>query len=396
LQRRDALLRGPHLGFRGTHDTRGLRRDGALQAADLPPQRQRVRMVRSEPSLVRLPLRFRLVELRAQLHHAGCDRCLRFGAGTAACRIQPSFRIRQLRLRVCQVFRQMADLFRLQPAVHALRKSMTVAVGGDVVLAGADLVTQRLGAFVEPAGGGGHGFAFRAVLILDVDIHRLVYRGGGQNRVFAGELHLDDARILHRVRIQRGAYRQQRVDPAVVHAGADDVGRRLGPQAQAPQHAMQQAGRAQGVVEFRVVKEVELVGDALGDMQAVQDFGLARHHCLGGRVGLQDALQLPALVLARLVHQRAGGGVGRGDPIDGDQRADRDQQRAGEEGVPPSPQHAQHGVDGELLVRAGTALALPGRRQGGHRSGGFVQHRRSRPHTCAGRSARPPGSVPPG
>ena len=62
--------------------------DRAPQIADLPLQRLRIRMVRAEPALLRLPLRLGLIELRAQLHHAGRDRRLRRGAGTAARGVQ--------------------------------------------------------------------------------------------------------------------------------------------------------------------------------------------------------------------------------------------------------------------------------------------------------------------
>ena len=136
----------------------------------------------------------------------------------------------------------------------------------------------------------------------------------------------------------------------------------------------------QSGIEFRVVVEVPALGHALHDVQAAQDFRLAGHDRLGGRIDLQDALQLADLVLARLVDQRAGGGVGRRDLLDGDEREQRPQQDVGKQGdAAPAECREQQAraqfVAAWLRTVVGGGAAPVRRGRGGGRSGGSVQHR---------------------
>ena len=51
----------------------------------------------------------------------------------------------------------------------------------------AHLLAQLGDPLVQPLGGAVHRAVLRRVLVLDVDVHRVVDRGGGEQRVLGGE-----------------------------------------------------------------------------------------------------------------------------------------------------------------------------------------------------------------
>ena len=87
----------------------------------------------------------------------------------------------------------MRDLLRVQPRVHPLGEPVFRAIRRDFVFGLADFITQDLGALIQPGGGPADGGGLRAELILDIDVHRIVHRRGGNNRIFSGERHFHHA-----------------------------------------------------------------------------------------------------------------------------------------------------------------------------------------------------------
>ena len=102
------------------------------------------------------------------------------------------------------------------------------AVGGDAILAVAHLLAQFGGALVQPLGGAVHRAMLRRVLVLDVDVHRVVHRGGGDQRVSAVKLHFQHAGEFHRVRVERLLHREQGGVAAGVVGWAGERGLRGG------------------------------------------------------------------------------------------------------------------------------------------------------------------------
>ena len=183
LERCDAFPRGAQFGFCGGDDPGDFRRDRTLGVGVLALQTKRLRMVGPEPALLGLNLCGYLVLERAKLHHARRDRRLGRRAGAAAGGVQLCLGVAQRGTGVHQILGEVADLLRIHPGVHALRQALARAVGGDAVLAVVHVFPQFGGALVQPFGRPIHRAMLRRVLVLDIDVHRVVDRGGGDLRV---------------------------------------------------------------------------------------------------------------------------------------------------------------------------------------------------------------------
>jgi len=386
FQRGHPFRRRAPFGLGGFHHPNGLGGDRTLDIGQLPAQAFRVRVVRTQPRLLRLKLPGELVLLGAQLHHRGRDRRERPGTRASTRGIQLRIRTGQVAARLHQVLTQMADLFDVGAGVHALRQPVAGAVGRDLVFLPPHLHSQLGGALFQPFGRSVHRAVLGGELVLHIDVHRVVHRRGGDDRILGGERHLDDMREAHGAGVQGRLHRDHRGVPVGIQhrSGQPHIRRLVDLHAQEPaqgvDHALAQAGRAQGVVEFRIVVEIATFGHPLGDSQALQDLGLAGHDGVGRRVGLQDALQLADLVLAGLVEQRAGRGKARGHLPDRHQGEQRHQHDAQHERHGPAPQNRNDRPNVQAVVsRCRRGRSAAGNMFGACDFGRAVEHRREGP-----------------
>lgn len=255
----------------------------------------------------------------------------------------------------------MGDFLGLGAGVHALAERMFRAVGGHAFLGEAHLAAQLVALFVQHGIGAVDGAVLGRVLLLDIRIHGVVHRRGRHRWIVRGEGDLDHMRCPHGGGVQRVLHCQQRAVACAVRLRAIHrlVCRGVGFHSKQPAHggfhAIEQAWGSQRDVEFRVDEEVAALCHALGDMQAVQDLRLARHHRFGGWIGAQNALQFLNLELAGLVDQRTRGGVQRGDPLQRQPGAQRHQHDRGQQRFAPLTDTRD---EARQAFTRGTALVL--------------------------------------
>jgi hypothetical protein len=137
----------------------------------------------AEAAALGLHLTGELLQLGAQLHHRRRDSGLGLGAGLAAGGIEAGIGGGAFGLGFDQVLGEMGDLLGADGGVHALAHGVLPAIDGDAFLSQADLEAQAGGLFFQQRGGGVHQAVLRGVLVLDVNVHRVIDRGGGEHRV---------------------------------------------------------------------------------------------------------------------------------------------------------------------------------------------------------------------
>lgn len=96
LQRHNPVGRGVLLRVDCPHHTRDFGVQGALAVGVLAGETLRFRMSAAQARLLGLDLSGKLLLLRPQCCHRGCDRCLRLSAGSAAGGIETAVRRRTL------------------------------------------------------------------------------------------------------------------------------------------------------------------------------------------------------------------------------------------------------------------------------------------------------------
>ncbi len=322
LQRRHTVARHPHLGLgRGDHAT-GFRRNVPLHLLDLPAQRQHVRMVRPQPRGQPLQLRGQCAVLLTQGDHARRHRRQRSGAGAVARGIQSALGVGQVGAGPREVLGELADLLGVQPGMDALHQALAGAVGGDPVFLVAHFGAQLDRPRLQPDPRLVHRVEFRRELRLDVRVHQVVDDRRGEHRVLGGERHFHHVGGVHRAHRRPPAAWSATRYPRMKRAAAqgqrdgDGVGGAMGvePALQPAQQAGPPGWRAQRRVERRIGEQIELMGHRFQQPQTAQHLRLARHDSFGGRIDLQDALQLSRFEIIRIVDQRSGRGVAVASP----------------------------------------------------------------------------------
>ncbi len=150
LQRNHALPIRTHFGIDGGNNPADLRGNGAIHIGELGTGRLNVRVAGTEASERRLQLRGQLVVVRPQLHNRRCDRRLRGGAGPAAGGVQLPFRLGQRAAGTHQVFGQQADLFAVEPRVHAFHQAVLGTVPRNGILVSPHVLAQFFPSLIQP------------------------------------------------------------------------------------------------------------------------------------------------------------------------------------------------------------------------------------------------------
>ena len=348
LQRLHALAVGADIGIDRGHDPADLGCDGTVHIGKLRTDRHDIRVAGAQAPLHRLQLRRQLIMAYAERRHGRRDRRLCGSADAASRGIQFALGFGERVAGARQVLGQQADLLAVEPRVHALDQAVLGPVAGDIVLLPPHIPAQFLAPLLQPFARLGDSAVFRAELGFHIDIHRDVHRRSGDHRVFSAERYLEDMRRLHRRHGQRGLHGTESGVACTAQRGPGQLAgrRRRGFGHHSPergQHSFRPRPRAQGRIEFRVGLQVQPTGHLLDHRHAAQHLGLARHHRIGDGVDPQDALHLAQLVLARVVEQRAGGGIARRELCD----RDKGQQRAQQDRCQQEPLAAsQDGEDG--------------------------------------------------